>query len=418
MLRALRTIAVALVIAFTSTIAGAQSVMVGKTGNVPYKIAVPPSWNGGLVVWNHGFTLKETIFTIDPLNPLADLGPLAALQLSEGYAIAASAYALPGWALFRSDKDVENLVRVFETRIGVPSHVILTGASLGGGVTASALEHADLGNVVGALTVCGATGGSRNWDGGLDLRLIYDAVCSAVPGAFIPGGAEGLPRGFALTSTQLALAINQCTGILAPPAARTPAQQQRLSSILTTAKIPEEFLLTSMGYVTFAMSDLVHDPLKLAGKVGTGNKDVDYNDPTIDATIARVAPTTRAAAGRLARNFTPTGEIGGVRVLSLHTDKDGLVVVENQGEYASLVPAGQFAGAVVVEAIPSHCGFTSAELVGGWESLRGWLATSVKPTAASIQGVCTFAAANGIPGPCRIDPTFVPGTLDTRIRPR
>lgn len=418
MSRALRTLAVALVIALTATVAGAQSVVVGKTGNVPYKVAVPPQWNGGLVVWNHGFTLKETVFTVDPLNPIADLGPLAALQLKEGYAIAASAYSLPGWALFRSDKDLENLVRAFETRFGVPAYVILTGASLGGGVTVSALEHADLGNVVGALTVCGATGGSRNWDGGLDLRLIYDAVCSSVPGAAIPGGAQGLPKGFPLTSTQLALAINQCTGILAPPAVRTPAQQQNLAAILTTAKIPEEFLLTSMGYVTFAMSDLVHDPKKLAGRVGTGNVEVDYNDPTINATIARVRPTNRGAAARLARNFTPTGEIGGVRIVSLHTDKDGLVVVENQGEYASLAPAGQFAGAVVVEAIPTHCGFTSAELVAGWESLRGWLATSVQPTAATMQGLCSVVAASGISGPCRIDPTFVPGTLDTRIRPR
>jgi len=108
------------------------------------------------------------------------------------------------------------------------------------------------------------------------------------------------------TQTNLGLAVHACTGILAPPAFRTPGQNGRLKKILDTLLIPGNFLLTDMGYATFAMSDLVHDPRKLSGKIGTGNAGVDYGDPEINASIGRVSPNP-GAANRLGKNYTPTG---------------------------------------------------------------------------------------------------------------
>ncbi|MEJ2133411.1 MAG: hypothetical protein P8Y95_17695, partial [Gammaproteobacteria bacterium] len=57
-----------------------------------YKIVVPDAWNGDLVIWNQGLFLE-------PREPVSDLGPLALLQLSEGYAVAASSYQQIGWSL-------------------------------------------------------------------------------------------------------------------------------------------------------------------------------------------------------------------------------------------------------------------------------------------------------------------------------
>jgi hypothetical protein len=290
----------------------------------------------------------------------------------------------------------------------------VTGASLGGLVTAAALEEADLGNVAGALSLCGAVAGSRNWDLGIDIRLGYDTICAGVPGAAIPGGAEGLPEGSTLTTTQLALAVNACFGILTP----TPslAQQQRLARMVALTHVPPSFILTDMGYVTFAMSDLVHDQDKLKGRIGVSNENVVYGDPGIDAAIERVTPHP-GAAHRLAENYTPTGDVKDAKIVALHTDKDGLVVVENESAYASVVPPANLTTAVAVEAAPTHCGFTNAEIVASWESLRGWVAGGPQPTAASIQGLCTVVAPTA-GGPCRINPSFVIPSLDTRIRPR
>ena len=400
----------ALLLVFVPALAIAGSEITGSTdGGAFYKIVVPDHWNGDLVIWNHGFSLA-------PPAPVTDLGPLADLQLYEGYAVAASSYQQVGWALFKTKNDLQNLVGVFKEKFGTPKKVFLTGGSLGGLVTVAAIEKADIGNVAGAFPFCGAVAGSRNWDAALDLRLVYDAVCSGVPGAAIPGGAEGLPPNASFTQTDLGLAVHACTGILAPPGYRTPEQTARLKKILDTLLIPENFLLTDMGYATFAMSDLVHDPGKLSGKIGTGNVGVDYDDPAINASIARVSPNP-VAANRLRKNYTPTGDVGRTKIVSMHTDKDGLVVVENEAEYAMVVRARNLTTAIVVEAVPSHCGFTQAELVAGWESLRGWVNGAPQPTAAGIQATCE-AISPAFGGPCRIDPEFVVLDMDWRIRPR
>ena len=400
----------ALLLVSVPVLAIADSEITDSTdGGAFYKIVVPDHWNGDLVIWNHGFSLA-------PPAPVNDLGPLAELQLLEGYAVAASSYQQAGWALFKTKNDLQDLVGVFKGNFGTPNRVLLTGGSLGGLVTVAAIEEAHIGNVAGAFPFCGAVAGSRNWDAALDLRLVYDAVCAGVPGAAIPGGAEGLPPHASFTQTDLGLAVNACTGILTPPAYRTAGQNERRKKILDTLLIPENFLLTDMGYATFGMSDLVYDPRKLSGKIGTGNVGVDYGDPAINASIARVSPNP-GAANRLGKSYTPTGNVGRTKIVSLHTDKDGLVLVENEAEYAMVVPAGNLTTAVVVEAVPTHCGFTQAEIVAGWESLRAWVNGAPQPTAASIQGTCQYLPST-FSGPCRIDPGFVIPGMDGRVRPR
>jgi len=387
----------------------ADVVVTGQVGKNFYRIVVPDAWNGGLVFWNHGFSLN-------PPAPVTDMGPLSTVQLGEGYAVAASSYRMAGWALFGSSNDLEDVYQAFVAQFGTPNQVIVTGASLGGIVTAAALEQADLGNVTGAFSLCGALAGSRNWDGALDLRLGYDAICAGVPGAAIPGSAQGLPRGSTMTNAQLAAAVNACFGILLPPPNRSPAQQQRLSLFMSLTGLPENFVLTDMGFGTFAMSDLVHDFAKLRNKVGTENANVVYGIPVIDATIARVWPGP-GGQQNLRENYTPTGKVGAARIVSLHTDKDGLVIVENEHEYAEVVPPSQLSTAIVVEASSTHCGFSNAETLAGWESLRAWIAGGPKPTAAGMQSLCTILAPQA-GGPCRIDPAFVVPDMDGRVRPR
>jgi hypothetical protein len=388
----------------------AQTVISGRTGGgAYYQIAVPDAWNGDLVIWNHGFSL-------DPASPNPDLGPLADLQLAEGYAVAASSYRQIGWAVFKTKNDLQGLYAKFVREFGHPSQVFVTGASLGGIVTAAAIEEAHIGNVVGAYPFCGVLAGSRNWDGALDYRLMYDDICGEVPGAFIPGGAEGLPEDSNLTLTDTSVAIDACFGLFFPPG-RTSDQQARLDRFLAISQIPENFVLTDVGFfATFGMSDLVHSQTKLNGKLGPGNMNVDYGDPLMNASIERVEPNP-GAANRFEKNYTPTGYVGDVKIVSLHTDKDGLVLVENEHEYAEVVPPSNLTVAIVVEAVPSHCGFSVAELVAGWETLRGWVAGAPQPSAVAIQGLCN-AIAPAFGGPCRIDPTFVVPDMDGRVRPR
>jgi len=406
---------VALFLGGAASSSRADTVLTGNTdGGAFFKIVVPTVWNGDLVIWNHGFSLS-------PVGPVSDLGPLFALQLSEGYAVAASSYQQIGWSLFKTKNDMQNTVSVFAANFGTPNHVLVNGASLGGIVTAHVVEKANIGNVVGAYPICGALAGSRNWDGAIDLRLTYDAVCANTPAAAIPGGATGLPSpGFPtypFTQTQMALAANACMGILTPVAFRTPLQNANRALFLATTQIPESFILQDLGFGLFGYSNLIWDPAKLNGGQGVGNANVNYdNGGFIDTNIQRVS-TNNGAVNRLEKYFTPSGNVGDVKIVSLHTDGDGLVIVENEKEYAEVVPAGNLTTAIVDESGNSHCGFTGPETAAGWESLRGWVAGGSQPTAAGIQGLCGVISG-GAPGQCRINPAFVIPDMDGRIRPR
>jgi hypothetical protein len=406
----------ALAVAFVGSVATASygdTVLQGTTdGGAFFKIVVPTAWNGDLVIWNHGFSF-------DPVGPVADLGPLSALQLSEGYAVAASSYQQSEWALFHTKNDLQNMMAVFKTNFGTPNHILLNGASLGGIVTDQADEKANLGNVVGAYPLCGVHAGSINWNGSLDLRLLYDYVCSNTPAAAIPGGTTGLPApgfpGYPFTDLQVALAVNACTGILLP--SPTAQQSENLSQLLELTDLPASFLIPDMVFATKGMSNLIFDPAKLDGGQGVGNANVNYDDGgPVDEGITRVAASP-GAANRLTNNYVASGDVGNTKIVSLHTDKDGLVLVENENFYASVVPASNLTTAIAVEPAPTHCGFTAAETVAGWESLRGWVAGGPQPTATSIENLCLFISG-GDATQCRIDPSFVIPPLSNRIRPR
>ena len=361
--------------------ATAQTQLTGQTsGGAFYQIMVPDGWTpaDGLVIWNHGFSLS-------PIAPEPDLGPLAAVQLAEGYAVAASSYSQIGWALFETVADNREMVAAFEAAFGVPEQVLVYGASLGGIVTAQAIEVGNLGNVVGALPICGAVAGSRLWDGAFDLRVIYDAVCGDVPGAAIPSAGLPFLPDPSFSPTALALAINACTGIPLPGLPEVPPtaeQAARLNKILAVTGLPENFLLTDMGFAVFGLADLIYDPRKLAGGMAFDNAHVDYGDAEINAAVERFVADQEARRQLLA-NYTPSGKVGDVKIVSLHTDQDGLVIVENESEYAAAVPPENLTVGIVVEDVPSHCDFTEAEVVAAWETLRGWVAGQPQPSRAA-----------------------------------
>jgi hypothetical protein len=107
--------------------------------------------------------------------------------------------------------------------------------------------------------------------------------------------------------------------------------------------------------------------------------------------------------------------VGATKIVSIHTDGDGLVIVEHEKEYQDVVPAANLSTAIVNEAGNTHCGFTAQELTAGWEELRDWVAGGPQPTASDIAARCLTI---GTPAQCRYDPGFVIPDMDGRIPPR
>ena len=397
-------LAAALTLTLMPATVSAQTEFTGQTsGGAHYRIDVPDGWTpaGGLVIWNHGFSL-------DPPGPVDDLGPLRDVQLAEGYAVAASSYSQTGWAVYRSRADIRKLVKVFRRRVGNPQTIFVSGQGMGALVTAQIIERGGMPEVVGGLPISGTMAGSAVWKEGVDMRLMYDVACDNVPGAQIPGGANGLPPVIdpLFDAAEMANRVDACLGTSTPPKDRTPQQNAWLNFFRDVTGGSRNDVVERMHYSTFGLHDLVFDPRKQNGRRGIGNRGATYADPFIDAGITRVGP--EGNAGRLARNYTPTGRVGDVKIVSIHTDRDGLVIVENESEYASVVPPQNLTVGIVSEAQPSHAGFSAAETVAAWESLRAWAAGMPQPSVQDIQNTCESLVATGAAsGKCRYDPGFV-----------
>ena len=213
--------------------------------------------------------------------------------------------------------------------------------------------------------------------------------------------------------------VNACTGVLDDPSERSADQQARLDRLMQLLDIPNEaFFLVNMGYATFGLADLVHDPDKLDGSIGSGNRGVDYGDDALNGAIERVNPHSPDRL-RLLWSYTPSGDRQGVPMVALHTSGDGLVPMGNLGDYAGKSDPDTLTAAVVEESEPSHCGFTPAEAVAGWNGLRRWVeADRGRPAVAALQEECRTLAGNGYAGPCRFAPGTDAGDLSRVVRPR
>ena len=239
-----------------------------------YRIAVPDNWKAGqvLVMYQHGLEFSAS-------DPDPSLGPLKDLQISEGYAVAASSYRQRGWALFTAPDDNAELLTVFKQLVGTPGAIVPFGASLGGLISLKMAEDSRFAPVPAVYSACPPAAGTRAWDEAIDLRLAYDVICKGA--GELPTGDQPTPWAYNLDDIpsdlsdlqdkaqllQTLLPVNQCTGINLPAEIRNGAMKRRLAQLMALGHITDEdFFVTNMGYATYVMSELVRAPDKLGGE--------------------------------------------------------------------------------------------------------------------------------------------------------
>jgi len=395
-----------------------------------YHVDIPDGWRPGdaLVLYQHGLDFTT------PSNP-PGLGPLKAVMLDEGYAIAATSYRERGWALFSAIDDNRDVLAKFEDLAGgAPGEVVPFGGSMGGLVALKVAEADGFPPVKGAYALCPAAAGARIWDAAIDLRLAFDVVCADHDAGEFPRGSEPYPWAFDLWQIPdglgdlfdyarlfpVLLPLEQCTGVNLPPALRNDAMQERLDRLQDFAHVSnEDFFVTNIAYATYVMSDLVRAPEKLDGRNPFTTAGVDYSsDPEIQANIRRIVAEPDAAADLHAvSDFT--GNIGDAKVISMHTSKDQLVVPGNENFVSDALPADQRTIAIVDEDDPTHCGFSDAEGLAGWEALRAWKDGAPQPSVGDLQTECESLVSDAdVDGPCRFDPDAQIVPFDEIVRPR
>ena len=421
------------------------------TSGAYYTIAKPEGWTqkDGLVIWNHGFqsflTGFQTADLLSILNPSWDgyysgevqakpgLGPYAETILAEGYAMAASSYSQTGWAVFDShisNNELYNrfLTIVTEEELGAPDQFYIIGGSLGGIVTIRDIEADLIPNPDGALILCGAVAGSINWYEAFDLRMIYEAVCDSVPGAGLPQPWYERPE-LLFGEVEFIDSLNKCTNISSrllidendPMEVYTwelinPDAANRLNKILEKAKIENIYFLgLNLWYAVFQIPRLINDVAQLNGLIPLENVGIDYNDDSINQSSLRTIALPSAEDTLLA-NYTPSGNIGSTKIVSIHTSHDGLVRIQNQSALINTLPENQLTVGIVDDSnSPSHCGFSTDEGLAAWVELTGWVNGSIQPTPLDLDTTCRTSAANQ--DNCNYDPSLaVTSSLPTFSR--
>ena len=394
-----------------------------------YHVQIPDGWRPGgpVVLYQHGLD-----FTTPHNAP--GLGPLRSVMLSEGYAVAATSYRTRGWALFTAIDDNRDLLVKFDELAGAPGEIVPFGGSMGGLIALKLAEAPGFPPMRGGYALCPAAAGARLWDAAIDLRLAFDAVCGADGAGEFPRGDAPLPWALDLFEVPDGLGdlldaglllpvlvpLEQCTGVNLPPVLRNDAMQRRLDELMGFAHITDEdFFVTNVGYATYVMSDLVRARDKLDERNPFTTAGVDYaGDPLIQSSILRIVAEPDAAA-ELHRVSDFAGMVGGAKILSMHTSRDQLVVPGNEDFVRAALPTDQRTIAIVDEDEPTHCGFSDAEGLAGWEALRAWKDGAPQPDVDDLQQSCdTLVSSAAVDGPCRFDPAAQTVPFDSIVRPR
>jgi hypothetical protein len=385
----------------------------GEINGAPYRIRVPDTWNGTLLVFAHGYRDKaDHPGEVD--NRTADVAPSAALEaplLAQGFALAGTAYKDNGWAIKDAIQDVKNLAVFFRENVAQPQHTILVAASLGTFVGFKSMEQ--FGGVYdGALCLCGAgAGATRLWDSGVPAYLAYDVIF-------------GIPASWG-TVGQVRNDLDFDTEVLAKllPELSNIANFPKFEFIRLVAKTPGRgitpppppgfypgWVVTDFFFLTEARAELQ----RRAGGPFVQNLDQNYTltdaekaylaslglpGPVVDAWLAQMNARRNIEAKQSARNYVRnnTNFNGKIQhpVLTVHTITDPLLVVANESAYAELV-ASQNREELLFQTYTTgvgHCNLTGPQILTAVNAIDLWVRTGVRPTSALFPAVLGFNQA-------------------------
>jgi hypothetical protein len=159
-----------------------------------------------------------------------------------------------------------------------------------------------------------------------------------------------------------------------------------------------------LWYAVFQIPRLINDPTQLNGLIPFENIGIDYDGSSVNQAALRTIALPSARDALLA-NYTPNGNIGSTKIVSIHTSHDGLVRVQNQSALINTLPENQLTIGIVDDSdSPSHCGFSADEGLAAWYELTDWVSGSLQPTPLDLQITCLASATDQ--DNCNYDPSL------------
>ncbi len=373
----------------------------GVLGGAGYRVEVPANWNGALVMYAHGYAGEGN--TLNITNPA-----IRRYLIQNGYAWAASSYTKNYYDVRAGVEDTNALALEFNRiaaanarPLATPRRTYITGHSMGGHITAAAIESEALRtarNKVryhGAVPMCGVMG---------DTELFNYFSGAQVTAQALAGVPQNPFTEWANVSAQVTSTL--FTTFPSVPTA-TGAKFMSVVENLTGGDRPLFDLGVAYGgsfspvWGVFGRDGTVNGILNKDVTDTTGLTYTIAGDPAGSAALNASAQKVMPApdANRLRRDglrWIPkaNGEIS-IPVVSLHTLGDLYVPFSMQQIYRKRVEAKTNGSRLVQRAIRgiSHCDFTVAEQVEAFQAMVLWEQNGTKPGGDDVLTPATVAAS-------------------------
>ncbi len=372
----------------------------GVLNGAAYLVEVPANWNGKLVMYAHGYAGTGATLGVGPPS-------IRRYLVQNGYAWAASSYAKNYYDVRAGVEDTNALANQFvaiaakNTRTLVaPSKIYITGHSMGGHITAAAIEDEAAATAVnkvkyaGAVPMCGVVG---------DTELFNQFAAMQVTAQALAGVPSYPSNKWSEIST-----LVTSTLFTTFPSVPTAKGQQYLSVVqnITGGPRPMFNLGIAFGgsfpsaYGTFGSDGTV------TGILTKNVLDTNAYTYVIDGDVAGSAAlnasalklTAVADANRLRTDglrWIPkvNGEFK-IPVVTIHTLGDLFVPFSMEQTYQKRVAAKGNSAWLVQRAIRgvSHCDFTVAEQADAFDAMIKWESTGVKPAGDDVVTAAVVAA--------------------------
>jgi pimeloyl-ACP methyl ester carboxylesterase len=337
----------------------------------------PANWNGGLVLFAHGYQGEQ------PGRGDVQVPPLSGHLSDKGIAWAASGYRAHG---YRPDWFLDDLLalrRLFIEKAGAPRWTMIHGVSMGGHVAVAAMElHPEI--FGGALTECGVVDGV----GLVDWLYAYTAAAEYFSGAplldtprpafntlvnekVVP--ALGTPGDYTKRGRQFDSVVKHLAG--GDVAFRLEGLRQRyIANLNSRAPGPQ-------GAAEFVRHADTRG-IRYAIDPGLG-----VDSETLNREIRRIVPTAGARSAANPVFAEPTGKLQ-APMITLHETADFRVPLVLERNYRRKVEAAGSGRWLVQRAVAraGHCGIEATVRERAFDDLLAWMQGGAAPRGDDLTG--------------------------------
>lgn len=351
----------------TATSAATPTGPIEKTGELagaPYLISIPESWNGGLIMYAHGYEAvtpgRRNDFSRSMIKVAHNLG----------YAVAMSKYSVQGWAAREGVLETDLLRNHFRAEYGATWPTLIAGHSQGGAITFKTIETFP--EVYdGALPMCSVAEPALTFfkEQVFDTRLLFDYFFPGLPGSVVdfPGGRQEMVK----------------TGL-----SITKLIKDRPEDAAAFAKLTGIPDVASIAPVVAFWTEILREMQIRTGGNAFDNTSTIYEGSADDAKLNREIPRHKAdpkAVEYLSRWVTPTGRISDP-VIHVHTIVDQLIPARRANYYERLTASAGTSDHYVQYFVDrvGHCLMNEAEMTEALRRLDHWIRSGERPEPGDL----------------------------------